>query len=522
MHSIHTCPSVLGYILVVYIYLLSGCASVNLEKEYPRSMAFTDTQKTKLGQIANRLASNSKKESAEASGFYPLTNGIESFGLRLTLAEAAEKSIDLQYYLIKNDPAGRMFVGTLLRAADRGVRVRILLDDIFTSGYDQGMLALDSHPNIELRLFNPFANRKLRVFDAHRFAQVNRRLHNKSFTVDNQFTIIGGRNIAAEYFSARDDLNFHDLDVMSIGPLVRDVSNMFDQYWNTGLSVPVTEVADPKDTDLALRLDEMRRVFDEELSQSEENAYKTALQEDVKSIVKSLPERFNWAPYELIYDAPEKALKSESKQANNIIVPIREVASNAQQQLIIVSPYFVPLKSGINRLKELNQQGIDVTIVTNSFKSNNHTLVHAGYAPYRKRILQTGALLYEAKPNARMDDLERIRIYDSGATLHSKLFIVDKDTIFIGSFNFDPRSVNLNTEMGVVIYSDQIVARALENLPARLHSSTYEVTLNHKGKLQWVDRSSDPVSRYQIEPNTSWWDRFKLGLMRILPIRSQL
>jgi len=230
--------------LVIGFALLHGCASVDFDYPKPASNALTDTGDTYYGKQLDGLAEQHPGE----AGFYPLSNGIDALAARLLLAERAERTLDAQYYLIKQDIVSHAFINALLRAADRGVRVRLLLDDIFTSGYDAGMAGLDSHPNFEIRIFNPFARRSARFMDGlTNFSRVNRRMHNKSFTVDNQITIIGGRNIADEYFGAREDAKFGDLDVLGVGPVVNDISNMFDTYWNHERAAPIAAFADMPD-----------------------------------------------------------------------------------------------------------------------------------------------------------------------------------------------------------------------------------------------------------------------------------
>jgi putative cardiolipin synthase len=368
-------------VIVLTAVLCGACSTVDLKQNHPVSYFDENTQQTELGQLATKLSVNKK---GDQSGFYPLVKGVEALALRLALAEVAEKSIDLQYYLIKNDLTGKMLMHALLQAADRGVRVRILLDDIFTQGYDAGMLALESHPNIHIRLFNPFANRKYRGLDFHRMAQVNRRLHNKSFTVDNQFTIVGGRNIATEYFAAHNSMNFHDVDVLSVGPLVGDVSTMFDQFWNSGPAVPVAAVASADGKDLRLELQRMHQHLAQNWEDAKNSEYGLAVLEDVESFSSHIEQKFFWAPYSLVYDAPEKGLKNEAKNAANIVSALEEAITEAEHSLLVVSPYFVPLKEGIKSLQSLHDRGVAVTIITNSFRANNHSIVHAGYAPYPK------------------------------------------------------------------------------------------------------------------------------------------
>lgn len=495
---------------------ISGCARFDLQQTHPQSYTLENTQHTRTKAAIAKLTQGQKNNT---SGFYLSSDGIEALALRLVLAEGADVSIDVQYYLIKNDIIGKVFTGALLKAADRGVRVRVLLDDIFTQGSDDVMLALHSHPNIEIRLFNPFASRNFRPGDLLNYKQLNRRLHNKSFTVDNQLTIIGGRNIAAEYFGAREDLNFNDLDIVAIGPIVNETSSMFDDYWNSQLSVPVNAVAKPRGNNV-ITLHQFRYHMANTLVNLEETLYSSALIKDASKFIDHIGKKFTWAPYQLIYDSPEKALGKTPK--TSITQSISDEIHKAQESLLIISPYFVPLQSGIEGIKKLQDNNIQVSIVTNSQAANNHLLVHSGYAPYRKKILATGAKLYEAKYDTPTIEALRLDLENSEATLHTKAFVVDDKAFFIGSFNFDPRSADINTELGVMVYSPKMIKSALKNTPQELNEHTYEVTLNHKKQLQWLDKSQDDVQALRPEPNTSAWNRFKVKILSLFPIDSQL
>lgn len=496
----------------------TGCASVDYHQTKSESFALTNTSETPLGKEATHLL---ERQLPDQSGFIPLLDGVQALAYRLALIESATRSIDIQYYLIKNDPIGRIFTAAIYKAAERGVRIRINLDDIFTQGYDEALLALNAHPNIEIRLFNPWSARKFRLGNVFSFAQLNRRLHNKSLTADNQFTIIGGRNIAGEYFAARQDLNFMDADVLATGPLVHEVSTMFDAYWNNPLSVPVNQLAkskkEPKQVVDALLLAAQR-----DTNNFSGTPYEKAVIDDIELLVNETDSLFVWAPYQFIYDAPEKAFAKASPDTKTIVAPILDILGEAKQELVIVSPYFVPLKSGVKEIGSLIDAGVQVKIITNSLASNNHTLVHAGYTHYRKDVLKTGAKLYETHYKAPVSGSERIYLENAGATLHTKAFFVDGKLVFVGSFNFDPRSANLNTEMGVVIYSELLATKHLENLQQKLDEYTYEVVLNNEKKVRWIDRSNATVQQFSKEPDTGFWRRAVCRFLSILPIRSQL
>jgi len=274
--------------LLLLAVLLGGCASVDFDYPKQESTAVLDTNDTRLGQSISPLLPQHPGE----SGFYLLSDGIEALAARILLAVRAERTLDVQYYLVTNDNIGIIFIGSLLEAADRGVRVRLLLDDIQTKGYDAGMAALDSHPNLEVRIFNPFGVRGIRAGNITDFGRVNRRMHNKSMTADNQITIIGGRNIAAEYFSYRDDVNFGDVDVMAIGPAVQDVSNMFDTYWNSRYAAPIPAFAKMPD-DPAAALVKLREKIKQASEETSKTPYAEAFDDTLDEYVSKTEEHLH-------------------------------------------------------------------------------------------------------------------------------------------------------------------------------------------------------------------------------------
>jgi len=502
------------------IAVLAGCATIDYD--YPRSEShyLPDTADTYLGR---HVIPEVARHPANLSGFYPVNDGIDALAARLLLAGQAEKSIDVQYYLIKNDIVGRAFIRALLRAADRGVRVRLLLDDMFTSGYDVGLAALDSHPNFEIRIYNPFhrgAGGKVQSAVTG-FGRINRRMHNKSFTVDNQITIIGGRNIADEYFGVREDAKFGDLDVVGIGPVVQDVSNMFDTYWNHETALPVLAfVKQLEDPEAALN--ELRRRLDQSHAEIRESPYAGAVAQQVNQYIDTGGNVFEWAPYQLVVDSPDKGIKAKAGDADSITDPLIESLRSAEHELIIISPYFVPLKSGIQGLIDLHDKGIDITVITNSLAANNQFTVHGGYAPSRKPLLEAGVKIYEVRPDADVAGTEFVNASGAKATLHTKSFIVDDKEVFIGSFNFDPRSAYLNTELGVIIRDEEMATVFAVLVDEALENQTFEVFLNDKGKLRWRGHHNGQDVVYDKEPETTWFQRFMAGFVRILPIKKQL
>jgi putative cardiolipin synthase len=508
------------HVFVIYLAsALLGCASVDFEHPKPTSHVLADTNDTYLaGQIQDVVDANP----GDHSGFIPISDGIEALAARLLLAERAERSIDAQYYLLNKGTTGSAFVRALLRAADRGVRVRLLLDDMFTSGYDAGMAGLDSHPDIEVRIFNPFARRSARFIDGiTSFSRINRRMHNKSFTVDNQATLIGGRNIADEYFGAREDAKFGDLDVLAIGPMVQDVSNMFDTYWNHERSAPLEAFANMPGN-AGAELERLRVELEQAQREITTSKYALAVKDRVLEYVETDSEPFTWAPYTLAVDSPFKAIKSKAAAAESITTPLRASLQSAQKEILIVSPYFVPLRSGIQALSEIRKRGVEVTIVTNSLAANNQATVHGGYAPARKPLLEAGVRIFEVRPDAHVSGAQHVATDDAKATLHTKAFIVDRQEAFIGSFNFDPRSARINTELGVIIRSPEIARELADTIDKNVASQTFEVVLNDAGRLRWLSTDGGKEVVHTREPHTTWGQRFMAGVYRLLPIRGQL
>jgi len=500
------------------LLLLSGCATVDYD--YPKELS-TYIPPPEGNYLRDRYESLTKGAPGE-SGFYLLSDGIDSLAARLLMAEQAESTIDAQYYLITDDNIGMVFLGALLDAADRGVRVRLLIDDIQTQGYDDGLGALHRHPNFEVRIFNPFYTRNARILDFWRFSRLNRRMHNKSFTADNIVTIVGGRNIADEYFGAREDVNFGDLDVLGVGPVVTETSEMFDQYWNHQVAVPVPGFTNvPEDTSetmarLRARIQKARSAFEgtQYLEAFSETWESLRADKDTSSLI--------WAPYQLVYDSPDKSDKKKAETAPSIITPLRDSLGSAKKEIVIVSPYFVPRKAGEVSFKEVIDKGIKISVVTNSLAANNHATVHSGYVPSRKPLLEIGVDLYEVKANARLSGVDRGGNGAALATLHTKAYLVDDDTFFLGSFNFDPRSAYINTELGVIIKSKEIGTQVLESMKHKQHDHAYKVELDDKGNVVWKDYAVEPPVTYTKEPDTSAWVRFKVGFMRLMPIKSQL
>jgi putative cardiolipin synthase len=346
-------------------------------------------------------------------------------------------------------------------------------------------------------------------------------MHNKSFTVDGQVTVVGGRNIADEYFGARADARFADLDVLAVGPVVGDVSGMFDRYWNHETALPVPAFtrmpADP-----AAALSGLRGLVSDWEREILASPYADALRRNVTAMLETAPGGLSWAPYTLVYDSPDKGVPSRAGDAPLITAPLADAFRTAAERVLIVSPYFVPRRSGVDALAAMEARGIEVTVVTNSLAANNQFAVHAGYAPTRKPLLEAGVEIYEVRPDADVAGAELIGASGAKATLHTKAFVIDRRRAFIGSFNFDPRSANLNTESGVIIDSPAIAADMLGAVAAAAPEQAYAVFLDDRGRLRWRGQRGGVEKVWEHEPETSWWARTVAGFLRLLPIRSQL
>jgi len=498
--------------------LLGGCASVDLDAPKSSSYQLADTDDTRLGQAIGRLTSARDG----LSGFQLQLDGLEALASRMVLAAAAERSIDVQYYLITDDRVGLLFTQALLDAADRGVRVRVLLDDILAGGYDEVLVALDQHPNFEVRIFNPFTSRRTRVQDAlFDFARINRRMHNKSYTIDNQVTITGGRNIADEYFAAAEKQNFGDADVMCVGPIVREVSSMYDDYWNSRWAAPVAVFAKtPDDPGAVLR--RFRERLAANLAEIKTSPYGEAVRTDALTFIANREDKFAWAPHRLIVDPVTKIAGGDFEVRDGIAGDLAEVVAQADDELFVISPYFVPLKTGVAYFQQLIDRGLRVRVLTNSLAANNHGIVHSGYMPYRKELLRMGVELYEVKVQAEVRGVDRGGSGAALATLHTKAFLVDDDTLFLGSFNWDPRSAIYNTELGVVIESAEIGADVVNMIDTGLARGAYRLELDEKGSIRWLDEAGPETVVLTSEPDVSWWRLLGVNLGRLLPIRKQL
>jgi putative cardiolipin synthase len=499
--------------------LAAGCVSLPPLAGREASTAFTDTGATTLGRaLAPRLARHPDK-----TGFYPLKLPADAFAARALLAARAQRSLDVQYYIWRGDETGMLLAEALWRAAERGVRVRLLLDDHGTTGLDRVLAALDAHPNIEVRLYNPLMHRGVRALNfLTDFSRANRRMHNKSFIADNQAAIVGGRNIGDEYFGAGGGVVFKDLDVLAVGAAVRAASRAFDLYWNSDSAYPAANILEPAGSGARALLEVQFAAVHASPAATD---YLKMLRDTplVAQLVDgALP--LEWAQAQLVCDDPAKTLAG-GEQGELLLLPqLLRLAGPAVRGFDLVSPYFVPGDQGTANLAALARRGVQVRILTNSLAASDVAAVHAGYAKRRAELLRAGVRLYELKPTpvaAKTKDREAVG-GSSSASLHAKTFAVDGERVFVGSFNFDPRSARLNTEMGLVIASPELARQVAAAFDADIPRQSWEVRLAEDGSLYWIERTPSGEKRYDSEPGVGLLKRLGVGILSLLPIEGLL
>lgn len=506
------------------LLILGGCTSLPSDIERTESRVLRDTATTRLGQANRTMLTAHPAE----SGFHPLRSGVDALLARLVLAEAAERSLDVQYYIWHDDLTGRHFANALLRAADRGVRVRILIDDLGVKANDQILLALDGHSNIEIRLFNPVASRTFRGLSMLTdFSRINRRMHNKAFIADNQAAILGGRNIGDEYFGADSEVAFGDLDVLLIGPGVDDTSRSFDHFWNAPVSIPVSALLAANDDTSVLGA--LRAKLAAFVADQRDSPYVRNASAELADKLASGRDGFSWGKAHLLYDDPAKISRATDDTEGHLLPQFANIGSRVHKDLLIVSPYFIPGEAGVAWLKKLVDRGVRVTVLTNSLAATDVGAVHAGYSRYRMALLESGVRLHELKPDAiehARASGEKRRISSSSASLHAKTFVFDRRAVFIGSLNLDPRSVRLNTEIGVVCESPPLAGELASSIEQNLDKIAWRlervVDTSGNARIAWNETSAGGAQQHLQEPGVSGWRKFSVWFLGLLPIESQL
>lgn len=501
-------------LLALSVLLVAGCAV--LTKDYPRtaSTAFPDHESTAIGKQIAALAAQHPGQ----SGFALIRRGRQAFTARVALADLAEKTLDVQYFLWERDATGRIFAEHLLRAADRGVRVRILVDDVNLEDRDDNLAALDAHPNIEIRIFNHFPHRFSQVLGfITDFNRVNSRMHNKLVVLDNALAIVGGRNMSDHYFEVDPVFNFRDLDIAAAGPVVRDLSKVFDRFWNGEWSVPAAAMVHRPYTEEDLRL--LAQRTREQLAKVR---YPYPLREDLAKLnaeFSTILDGFIWAPGRVVFDDPS------SIHDSSVRVMQRALGNRLEQlekEILIEAAYFIPLARGVEIAKKLVARGVRVRVVTNSLASNDVLPAFAGYSISRKDLIRAGVEIHEVRWEPGPLRQKQI-LQGSKTAVHTKTVVFDRKDVFIGSFNLDARSATINTEAGLYVESPVLAAQVVEYLDEGAGPEvSYRVLLDEHDELYWVAADDGKPLRWDTDPLTTRWQRFKAGFWSILPIIEQL
>jgi putative cardiolipin synthase len=500
--------------LALIALALAGCAT--LPKDYPRtaSTALAAPETTTIGREIAGLAGRHPGQ----SGFAVLRRGRIAFTTRIALADVAEKTLDVQYYIWEQDATGVLLAQHLRRAADRGVRVRVLIDDSNVVRRDASLAAFDAHPNVEVRVFNPFAQRATRVVGfLTDFNRLNHRMHNKLIVVDNAVAIVGGRNMSDPYFEVDPEFNFRDLDVVAAGPITKELSAVFDRFWNGEWSVPIAALVDR-----AYTVDELDTPARRERIATIVATYPHPLSHDlasVKAAVSQITAMLVWAPGRVLFDDPASI---EDPGLRVMGRTLRKRTDEASREILIEAAYFIPFQEGAALAKQLVDRGVRVRVVTNSLTSNDVIQAFAGYSISRVDLIRAGVELHELRfePGpARKRQLPA----GSKASLHTKTIVFDRKDVFIGSFNLDARSSSINTEAGLYIESPELAAQVIEYLDEGAGPEvSYRVELDAAGNLQWTASDDGKVLRYDRDPLSTPGQRARAGFWSVLPILDQL
>lgn len=522
--------------IVLLMLITSGCASLPPGSEAPKtaSSALNDPEKTALGKRFEAAARQHNGNSA----FRIIPVGADGFLIRMQIINAATRTLDLQYFIFRGDETGRLLTEAIIKAADRGVRVRLLVDDGETVSGDDQITALEAHRSIEIRIYNPFAyrghNKLLRAKEfALNASRLNYRMHNKLLIVDNSVALIGGRNIGDQYFQIDPESQFADDDVCAAGPVAQGLSHTFDEYWKNDLSIPIEAIS--KNEQSVVDLNAHRKTLHEESQQLKQNrtdyVNRVATGEPLNGIVSGrLP--LIWAHSQIVYDSPDKMKVKNGDRVGKLMQ--RAVANQAiavQSELLMITPYLIPGKEGMQLFKSLRKRDVRVKILTSSLESSTMLLAQAGYMHYRMPLLDIGVDLYEVrsllgntKGSGQTATISRYGNY----SLHAKMFVFDRKSLFIGSMNFDQRSMHLNTEIGVIIDSSELAQQVASRFDAMAQpANSYKLEIRSQGtfgfrRVAWLTSENGKPVEYKTEPARSKWQRDKARVMSLLPLDDQL
>ncbi len=481
--------------------LMAGCAGLPRHVEKSHSVALADPETTSLGRIIAREQSNKN-----LSGIRLLASGEEALADLIALADHAERTLDVQYYIIHQDDSARLLLHHLRLAADRGVRVRVLVDDLNTAGEDRRFLHLGRHVNVEVRVFNPFPGGRFATWtrflaSATDIRRINHRMHNKLFVADNALAITGGRNIGDEYFTLDQHSNFIDLDVVAAGAIVPQLSQSFDAFWNSKYAYPIASVASP--------------VSDEPATLPPGAGADAANPDWLEPELDSGTVPLTWVPATVLADRPAKiASEASPAEEETIANSLSALMLSAKQELIVISPYFVPGKDGVAMMRKLRDEDVRIRILTNSLASTDSPLVHTGYARYRVALLKLGVELSEVRPKLGQKRARFHPFRSSNASLHAKALVIDQKTVFIGSMNMDARSAHTNSELGIVVRSVEIARQVTSLLDDISADGSYKLQLQDKSnKIEWSSGEPGSEKIWFTDPETTRLQRFSLKLL---------
>jgi cardiolipin synthase C len=486
--------------------ILSGCVGLPSHVNKPRSEALADPSSTALGKLV--AAADTSKN---MSGIRLLAAGDDALASRIALADHAQKTLDIQYYIIDQDDSARALLRHVRMAADRGVRVRVLVDDLNTAGEDRRFLHLSERANIEVRVFNPFPGGRSATWSKVAaslgdFGRINHRMHNKLFVADNALAITGGRNIGDAYFTRDPKNNFIDLDVVAAGDIVPSLSATFDAFWNSRYAFPIASVASPEQPD-----DSAAPVQEPDTSPE---ALWLSHQLDAGAL------QLSWVPASVLADKPAKIASDASGEETTIANNINALMQSAKQELIVISAYFVPGADGMATFRELVAKGVKIRVLTNSLASTDSPLVHIGYSRYRAELLKLGVELYEVRPKPGQRP-RRFRMYRSAAiaasslaSLHAKAVVIDQRLVFIGSMNMDGRSKRFNSELGLIIRSPDLAHQVTSIFDDITTDDSYKLSLIGKhGRLEWSSGEGEEHKVWHVDPETTRMGRIMLDVL---------
>ena len=523
-------------LVILIVVVLSGCASLPPGSDFPKtaSSALVHPEETRLG----RQFENAAREHNGNSGFRIIPVGADGFLTRMQMINAAERTLDLQYFIFRGDETGRLLTDAVLHAADRGVRVRVLIDDGETEAGDEQITALEAHPSVEIRIFNPFAYRgHIKLLKAIEFmfnaSRLDYRMHNKLLVVDNAIALMGGCNIGDKYFQIDPESQFADDDVFAAGPIAKKLSATFDEFWNNALSIPAEALSGKKTSHAALN--EHRKVLHEQGRQLKAEGIdyvkRVATGEPFDGMITGrLP--LVWAHAQLISDSPDKKKVENGEMVGRLMHrAVANAAIAVQSELLMITPYLIPGNEGMQLFKDLRQRNVRVRVLTSSLESSTILLAQAGYMHYRVPLLEDGVEIYEIRSflgNARgSGETTAISRYGN-YSLHAKLFVFDRQKLFIGSMNFDQRSMHLNTEIGLIIDSPELaqqIAARFEAMVQPVNSYMLALRQNKAGdapSLMWRTQEGTNAIEYDTEPARSNWQRINVNILSLLPVDKEL